>query len=187
MQQLKKCIQVLYYNNYIISLFALWWFLVSRHLSQSITEIYFTAWKESLQYINTLWYFTHKKVFKSFSQPLKHVHRSVVRIAKEYLEIGPGMHRPGLSTRQWKWQTSPFQIFIWLHLWGFHINPLTLRNSTFNSEQLWILSLYCFIYSQKYFCTKIVCCVICQSPERESEQDLEINLCWNIHDVDHLF
>jgi len=65
-----------------------------------------------------------------------------------------------------------------------------LRNSSFPSEQLRILSLQCFIYSQKSFNIKIIYCIVCHSLERESEQeskDLEINLCYNIHAVEHLF
>lgn len=61
------------------------------------------------------------------------------------------------------------------------MNPLVLRNYMFTWEQQRILSLYCFIYSQKSFSTKIVYYTFCQSLGRESEQkreDLEINLCY---------
>lgn len=70
------------------------------------------------------------------------------------------------------------------------MNPLAIRSSTFISEQLRILSLYCFIYLQKSFSIKIICCIVCQFSKEESEQewkDLEINLCYNIPDVNHFF
>lgn len=51
----------------------------------------------------------------------------------------------------------------------------------------WSLLLYLLT---KSFSTKIDYCIVCQSLERENKQvceDLEINLCYNIHDADHFF
>lgn len=78
---LKIYILILYYNNYIISLFTFWQFLGSRHLSWSVAEIFFIAGWESLQDVRALWDFIHKKD-KLHSWPLKQVHKLVVRISK---------------------------------------------------------------------------------------------------------